>query len=401
MSRIRTRKYRTGGTPCILIGGTSKLGPTQQLNAETCVDELHPGPPYKRGGPLNVSKRTLRPGYSRSLSLTHPFAAYKGAFYMDPPNATTSVPADINLTGIGAEAFSRALPVHDLLNLGQFVVEMKDIPSMITSTRDFFKQFNTHAYTGRSAAFWSEAYLNYQFGWKPYISDLWKLLSFQNKIGARLGWMRKNNGRNVRRSFNISNTATNTLVDSSESLRAILPTMNAAVYPPAPLNGYRYETWKYEERRIWFSGCFTFLVPKLDLVPGHDTQLRLKLMGLMPDLNLVYKVMPWTWLGDWFVSTGSMFQNQHLMMAYNQVARYAFVMSSQKTAYVKYAYQNVYAGNYPKMRTEFVGVTSSTEVEKLQRIVANPYGFGIVWDSLSLYQLSILAALGITRGTTP
>jgi hypothetical protein len=30
---------------------------------------------------------------------------------------------------------------------------------------------------------------------------------------------------------------------------------------------------------------------------------------------------------------------------------------------------------------------------------ANPFGFGLTWDGLSTFQKSILAALGITRGS--
>jgi len=44
-------------------------------------------------------------------------------------------------------------------------------------------------------------------------------------------------------------------------------------------------------------------------------------------------------------------------------------------------------------------VLSSAVIKRTrQRQRANPFGFGLTWDGLNSFQLSILAALGLSRG---
>jgi hypothetical protein len=52
--------------------------------------------------------------------------------------------------------------------------------------------------------------------------------------------------------------------------------------------------------------------------------------------------------------------------------------------------------------TSFSGgkrIESVVKTTVKRRIRANPFGFGVTYDGLDAYQMSILAALGITRGS--
>ncbi len=396
MARKRIRNHSTGGQ----IVNKSSIGTFKApvyLSTESCVDEVHHGPPYKSGGLLLVDKTSRFLFPSEHVTRKHPFYWYDGRFWVTP--GTTARPTPFNLSGWGAKGFSRGLPVHDELNLGQFLAELKDVPQMLRSTYNFFSQFSSHAFSGKSLKFWSEAHLNAQFGWKPFLNDLWGLLNLQQRLMARLAWLKAHNGQNIKRKFTLTQYSNREVVASTDVVASMSPALVTFVYP-----GYlqpRYmghtETIKTTNYRIWFAGCFTFHVPIGDPLHGYDPLLKTKLLGLMPDLNLVYKVTPWSWLLDWFTSVGAVITNASLMAKYGQVARYAYVMASTEVEVVTNAFQYVYSGQTGGDVT-LVRARSALKYAIRQREVANPYGFGTTWDSLNPWQMSILAALGITRG---
>jgi hypothetical protein len=274
---------------------------------------------------------------------------------------------------------------------------MKDIREMVTSTHRFFSQFSSHAFSGKSAKFWSDAYLNGQFGWKPFLNDFWNMLTFQNQIASKIQWLKAHNGKPIRRHFTLSESSSDTRVNSTATYAAMQPVLNTAFYDLSGKHNGQYETWLRQEQRIWFDGCFTYHIPGLEFVPGHDFRLKLKLAGLFPDLNLIWKETPWSWLFDWFTSAGSAIANASLMQEFSQVARYAYVMSHQKYEYTTYAFQYVKTGSLASPSYTLVQSSAKSSMEIKQRAVANPYGFGITWDSLNPFQLSILLALGLSR----
>jgi len=278
-------------------------------------------------------------------------------------------------------------------------VECRDFGQMIRSTQDFFSQFKSLA--GRSPKFWAEAWLNGSFGWKPFISDLHDALTYQRQITARLAYLKSHNRKEIRRHFSLSNTSTRTRTNSQETYASLQPVLNSGWYDLSGKHNGMTETWKTEETHIWFDGRFTFNIPGLN-VPSIDPRLQAKLMGIVPDMNLLWKVTPWTWLIDWFTSVGAGVQNSSLMQEYGQVARYAYIMSHRKVKYDTYAYQYVRTGGTASSPftgpLTMVALSSQSSYEVKQRGVASPYGFGVTWDGFNSFQLSILASLGITRG---
>lgn len=399
MSRTRTRKRPR--PPLKLMTTSSGSYSTPRLTgSSTCVDVVHPGPPYKTGGPLNIASVRFEQSPSQRMegSINNGLTWYDGKFWVNPVHTTDAVPTDIDLSAYGAQAFQRALPVHDLLNLGQFLVELRDIPEMLRSTKHFFSGFDSKEFVNRPAKFWADAHLASQFGWKPFLSDLFGILQFQRKLMARVDWLRKHDGKPIHRKFTVAHNVDESRISYQESTAPLQPVLQTGFYDTSQQYKGVIETFMRKEYNIWFSGCFTFHIPELHGVSGIDWRLKTKLLGLTPDLNLIYKVTPWTWLIDWFSSAGSVISNASLMAKYHQVAKYAYIMSHQRTSYVTYAYQYILNGpNVPKRNMTLVSANASTILERKQREVANPYGFGIRWDSLGSYQLSILAALGITR----
>jgi len=396
MQRTRVQTRRVGGlTTLTTNSGGGKYGHTPRTEVLSCTDVTNLGPPYKSGGPLNISKRTYQMGRSESTALEGAFG-YSGSFYLDPPSPNTAIPADISLDGWGAKGFNRALPVHNELNLAQMAGEMKDFGSMVKTTHGLFTSYlNSHR--GAGAKFWAEQYLNGQFGWKPFVSDVLSALQMQKRLANRMDWMRNHAGKNIKRHFTLASGSTNEELSHLDGQAPLQPVLNTSVY--RNLGKGTLVTRRSIEYRIWFDGCFTFHIPKNELVPGKSQDfLYAKLAGAVPDPETFYKLTPWTWLVDWFSSSGAIVSNFMLMAKYHQIARYAYVMAHQRTTVRTYGFQYVNTGNHQAPVPSLVQTSSATTVERKQRAVANPYGFGITWDGLNPYQLSILAALGITRG---
>lgn len=384
----------------LAVGG---VGPALLAEVETCTDSTHPGPPYKSGGPLAITKTNYTIGKSGNLSCSNANGVtwYKGRFWISPPSLTgvTLNPLSVaELNGWGTKGYNRGLPVHNVANLGLAAAEARDIPDMVKSTHRFFSQFKGQAFSGKSGSFWSEAYLNAQFGWKPFLNDFWDMLTFQNQLAAKIQWLRKNNRKTIHRHFTLSESSSDTRIAHTETFATMLPILATQFYDTLSGRGVGVtETWERRSTRIWFDGAFTFYIPGLDSFPDHDWRLKLKLLGLYPDLNLIYKATPWTWLLDWFTSAGAAIQNASLMQEYGQLAKYAYVMSHQKVERTTYAYQYVKIGKIADFKHTLVQALSKSSKETKQRAVANPYGFGVTWDGLNPFQLSILTALGLTR----
>lgn len=373
-------------------------------DVSTCIDSTHPGPPYRIGGPLGIYKTTfdMVPSASAQCSNLAHSTWYKGSFYVSCPSATGWSVTPLTQSELlywGTKGYNRALPVHNLANLALAAVELKDYPGMIKSTKEFFAQFSSHAFSGKSAKFWSDAYLNASFGWRPFLNDLWSILNYQNSLAARLQKLRDHNGKPVHRRLTLFTDSYDRQLSTLDSLAPCQPVLNSTFYDQTGAHRGNLSTFERYSRHIWFEGVFTYHLPGIHGSLEQDSRLKAKLLGLMPDLNLIYKATPWTWLGDFFTSAGAMINTASLSMQYSQIARYAFLMAETKTVRTTYAFQYSKVGtiNVPPVQYQLVSAHSSTTKVSKQRTVANPYGFGVSWDGLNSFQLSILATLGVSR----
>jgi len=406
MSRVRIQKWVAGGWKCMHMGNTM-YGPPLTNNFASCSDTSHPGPPYRSGSPLFIKKRTFTNGLTASGFIQYssgynPTSDYRGSFYVNPI-LVGGYPTQINLSGWGAKGWNRALPVHPTNNIGQFLVELKDVPEMLRSTRKLLSAFKGKGFRGKPPSFWASQYLNYEFGWAPFMSDLLGIFDLGAKLEKAHRYLVKNNHKPVNRRVTLSTGRTQSTSQSGSV--ALLPIPTTGVLVSDSGNGYVATT--EEEYPIWFSGQFIFHIPEKSLNPFQwDHSLSAKLLGVMPDLNLVYQEVPWTWLLDWFTSAGDIVSNYTLMSEFNQVARYAYVMCSQTKRYTtstQGSYRHGVWGpgtKYPSFTNLPPRRLSALCVDEYiikQREVATPYGFGLTWENFNSHQLSILSALGLSR----
>jgi len=340
-------------------------------------------PPYaklylKRGnGGIETFNGTVLP------TLTGITTGNWSQFY--PPTLETS---DDDLDEKGSTAISRCKPTNSVANLGTTLAETlkEGIPALVGKS---LLQSKTKSLLGKSA----DEFLNYSFGWAPLVSDVKKAAKAIVRSDEILAQYERDAGNVVRRSYYFPLEKT-----ESESI------MYTNLYPLGfgsffelrnGLNGQCVRR-RVVERKIWFSGAFTYYLPS-----DYDSRNRIKELRTKADLllgtdltpELLWNIGPWSWLTDWFANTGDVISNLQDFLTGELVMRYGYVMETTKVSDT-YTHYPVGPSPYSGSVTPLVFVT-----ETKKRRPANPFGFGLQWNGLSPFQQAILAALGITRAT--
>lgn len=420
----RNRKYviRYGGEQCgngSLSTPPAKFTPAYN-GTHSCIDETHPGPPYTSGGPLAVAKKKVyikrfSPIYSFYHSTLGWYDGYMGVTPYIPPVE----PSRTNLSGWGARGYSRAQPLHPIYQLGVSIGELKDLPDMLSQTWKGIRAYTSGhtAFTGIKTVReflrrWVDlskktgsTYLYGAFGIAPMLQDLLFLLKMKEKLDKKISWLRRHNGKSVRREFTMDEGSySEDIARSIAPSSSCFPVHSSFLYAPGQNVSQPFPILKSYQRRIWFSGKFRFFIPELvgdpRIKPVPNSLVR-DLLGLSPDPVIIYKLIPWTWLLDWFTSVGAALSNVYQRAVNHVVAEYAYIMCRETLTYAAPGQVEMYLGTYSggwKNGTRKMSGVSRTIYEFRTREVANPYGFGITYASLSAYQWSILVALGLSRG---
>lgn len=371
---IGVHLYYNGGS------ATSKevLSNRYKTNFKICLDEIHPRYP-REGGPLSIRSYTEQHSAPRVKSGYVGYASYSGIVYDCErrvyPNAPVAYPEDgLDATAaLGAEAWNRFSPSLTKVNLGQFLAEAKDIPSLFKLRLLEFKDLGS-------------SYLQYQFGWRPFLSDLRSWLQSYRELDKQVENLRKHNGKWLKRSGTLYNN--HDVVEDSLCY----------VAPQNYLQSIKTNRRQTVEDRAWFSGSFRYYVPGLTDGKWGKLKISSKLWGLELTPSLVYELTPWSWLVDWFSNTGDVISNYTKVTQENMAAKYAYVMrytrsqidceASYVSRFTEYMKPTLYQTNKSTSR-----MVSETKC----RSAASPFGFDLKLADFSNYQLSILAALGISR----
>jgi hypothetical protein len=153
--------------------------------------------------------------------------------------------------------------------------------------------------------------------------------------------------------------------------------------------------------RVWYSARYRYFIPEEHLQSSLWTKAaKAALFGVLPTPELLWEVVPWSWLIDWFTNVGDIASNLSWTPAENLIADYSFVMKhiEEKVVTTNYTFfppRITPAYNYKGVDHTFTRV-EKREV-KLRAGDLNPFGLGVTLPSLSGRQLGILAALGISR----
>lgn len=292
-----------------------------------------------------------------------------------------------DLEAKGATAVAQCKPTNassDLLvALGELVTE--GLPAVVGS-----RTWQSRTLAARNAG---DEYLNKEFGWDPLVSDV---VSFGDTIrnsDVIMSQYERDMGNLVRRRRNLPSESSRTQTVLSVSK---LPD-GIRITTSGPENAWTPGAWSvedYKSVRTWFSGAFCYGIPLNST--GREGVASLaaeadKLFGLSLTPDVLWELTPWSWAIDWFSNTGDVLSNLSDVVTQGLVMHYGYVM--EHTVHAKtYSLEGCTFGGRPIKVPQAQIVT-----ETKKRVRANPFGFGVSWDSLSPFQLSILAAIGISR----
>lgn len=419
----------------VLVGDHSGPHPAPWQMQESCWDEIHPGPPYKSGGPfrklrveyLRPWKGTAGEGTYITNSSSHSISGfgfgrmkYVGGFL---PPATFRWNAEVldtsefhgrhssfvpDLSTLEGQAWDKTKPPLERGGLAVALAEAKDGKRMAKTSlgliREFASLYKSFGGNGaqkilspRKAA---DHFLNHNFGWVPFIKDLEGVIDNLADRHARLERLRFENGKWIRRRAILVNQTGEELVPSwsGAGINGYWP---ANVYPLTDCYTGS-AAWRFSRKYTTYAssvGAFRYYLPYFDSQsPDYNgiwngIQRDLKLHGALLNPVHVYKATPWTWMIDWFTDTGrtiSALNDQYL----DNIAASYFFLSHRDL-------QEIRCEQYLPFNSASGGVktivwTRVIDVKQRKR-ADSPFGFGPSWESLTPKQLAILGALGLTR----
>jgi hypothetical protein len=243
-----------------------------------------------------------------------------------------------------------------------------------------------------------DAYLNVMFGWAPLLSDIRKMYELYQTLDKRLAQIARDNGKGVYRRTTLRDTSTTTV---AENRRDNTPFWGWAASPPGWAAGSGgVDTTTTTVDRIWACGKYRYYIP--DIGSSEWTRRATRaLYGANVTPEVIWELLPWSWLADWFGNIGDVISNASSNAVDNLTADYAYVMRTVETRITYHGYSTWLGQGSPDGETYIpagnVSLTASEVTSEKMRAAASPFGFGVTFDSLSNYQLGIAAAFGISR----
>lgn len=375
--------------------------------------------------PFHTVRHERIPGYGiNRASAAHPDTlwrnsisrSYRGNPYLFLPAYDHQEPFPVDTTfdqwvpylnNWGTTGIKRSRPGNPTSSLGQFLVELRDIPRLPSTLYQELPRFRSLG----------SEYLNVVFGWLPFVSDVRKMYRTYRKLDKLLAQIRRDNGKFIRRkrivekSFSRSVVSEGSLtvpwgdlsdlsIGGSSYLTAPLHVcgyFGPYMYNlyPIPVGSCDYRISRSSSTYAYYSGAFRYYIPDLgDSEWTHRATRALFGDNLTPEL--LWEVLPWSWLIDWFTNVGDIISNYSSNAVDNETLDSSFVMATvEETLVVEVT--PTWLGWFDNYPSGHENLTYSEKSTVKLREVASPFGFGISYDSLSTYQKGILAALAISR----
>ncbi len=309
----------------------------------------------------------------------------------------------------GAEAWACMRPDKPDFTMASSLYELKDfvpeLKSGLTNLMDLMDRRrpggsgrNRRSPVSRTAQY----YLALKFGWLPLLSDIRNFVEAQRTKQKRLDQLIRDNGRPVRRKCTDIRDPGNTGRDPAYDFFGAVPNGYGANYAPVHVTQC-YTGWGYvrehvdKTSRIWAEGSFQYFLPPGPQTVAWKKKMLRRIMGQRVTPLMVYNIIPWSWLVDYFADLGKFIEATSSGVSDRLVANYAYLM--QETHWTRHTekqgmtYSDVSGGNKPNVIT----MSSSTDVISKGRSRASPFGWGFNQNSLTPTQVAILGALGLSR----
>jgi len=426
-------KETTANSADVFSSGSVGQGPAVE---ERCWDALHSGPPFRDGGPfahirIERPNFTIQGGGTWECGVYEPRPTlnqrYTGGFF-DPlwlstwdtaigaailnfkPGAVSTQFNPSNLSSLGDAAYNRLRPKIEVAGLAQAVAEARDIPRMLRTTAKGLAQqwSNLKSLGGYKVPLESitrgskpkelgDQYLNFMFGWKPFVKDVNDVCRIVVNGHDIIERKKAQNDKWQRRSFYEDEIRSETVIYTA-GITGVAPVTSSSGIGRIVQNlGKSYTVTLEEIERTWYQGEFKFYYPEFDSnhwTAGYPSLQRVMqyaaISGLKMDPVLLYKLIPYTWLVDWFAGVGGSLQRLQDMATDSVVSKYFYIMRQRTFRY--------------RLRSQFVTSLGSHDYSwyyggtaKMRSAGSSPFGFNLTTGNLTGTQLSILGALGLSK----
>lgn len=295
---------------------------------------------------------------------------------------------------MGAKGWNRFRPGKPIASLTQFLGELRELPkNPVRMASDMVRAMRRAGSKAAGADVLRRSvgdhYLNWSFGWRPFLDDLQKLADFNQNLGSYIRQLRRDNGQMIRRQGTISASSTTNTTESTGSVTAYMDSAYTANW-----NGFSKRTVTTQiKERFWFSAGFVYNLPHGN--PDSDfNRLRQYLHGGGLSPSVVWELTPWSWLADYFGNVGDVLENWEAQRELNLAARYAYVMYRRDVAVLSEHFMYRSNPTYGEL-TQTGHVTSHTVTKA--RLGASAYGLGFTSGNLNNSQIANLVALGLSR----
>jgi hypothetical protein len=291
-----------------------------------------------------------------------------------PPDAGSWSPA-----AWSAEAYSKMKPTAPSFSGLNSLYELKDLPGML-------QQKMVSSGLKNIANYW----LALQFGWKPLLNDIRRLIDLQTKAQKQMDFLLRNNGRLVRRRIQLFDEVSNVQTFTGEAWGLDNPGLVYYFHSAPPT----YETKTYTQDTVWGSAAFRFWLPSSPKGIVYKSALRRALYGLNPSPSVIYNMIPWSWLVDWGSNLGYVINNLDAGVADRLAADWFYMMRHKQ--HVVESKIHLHYRDMQHQPVSYSGIATQRSFSKV-RLRGNPFGLALSQDDLSPMQLSILGALGLSK----
>lgn len=289
--------------------------------------------------------------------------------------------------GMGATAIARTAPTVPVVSVANFLGELKadGLPSILGSTLKRGQSL------GRRVKNSGSEYLNVEFGWKPFVSDILEISRTIVRAEKLLQEYERQSGQPIGRSYSFPEETSTSVTDLG------LATPDFVLASPVyKVSQGRKTLSKVTKRRYWFQGTYSYFLPTSSdargklLAYASDAE---HLLGLRITPEVLWNLQPWSWFADWFFNLGSIATNLGAFSHDNLLLRRGYIMC-ESTSTFTYTNSGVNLNGWG-----FTGpLTQWFESKTKVRRKASPWGFGMTFESFSPKQIAIMAALGVSRG---
>jgi len=298
-----------------------------------------------------------------------------------PPFSQSS---ETTLAAWGSKAIALCKPTNHVASAATALIELyhDGLPKMLGHT---LWEAGTH----RARKAGSE-YLNFEFGFKPLANDIANFAYGVVAMDRLIAQYERDAGRVVRRKWSFPPEDSIQVFKVSGSAGISTSPSSTGLYDPLATGlGAVYCVKKTSVKR-WFSGAFTYYIPK-----GKKSEhpgLARKLLGIELTPEVIWNVAPWSWAVDWFTNVGDVISNYQSWIQDGLVLQYGYIMEHSLSSNTYY-----WSGKTGYYTSDAIPEPITFITESKVRRKATPFGFGVLLSGLTNRQKAISAALGLTH----